>query len=214
MSLLCDCPVSAALADIPLSDCNESLSQVQKVIFQRIYSTGTTKNKFELGGLLDPKDLASWSPLLAAVNATKVVPSPYLQAPTSEAGAAREYGGGNETLGGIPIIIGREPSTFTANVLRSKQSTIEAMKSLQCENIGVYLIDEHGSIAGLTDDQASPGEFYPIPISSFFVGDKALGGLESPDMNLVSWRFAPNWSDKFHIVRPADFNPLTDLVSA
>jgi hypothetical protein len=213
MGLLCNCPQGAALDAIPISDCPESLGQIQKVVFQRIYSAAGTKNKFVIA-TANPNVLASWTPLLAAVDGTKVVPSPYIQAPTVEAGAAREYGGGNETLGGIPLIIGREPTTFTGNVLRAAQKTIEAMKKYQCESVGVYLIDEYGRIAGLTDDHDAPTEVYPIPIESFFVGDKVLGGLESVDMNAVSWRFFPNWSDKLTIIAPTDFNALTDLVPA
>ena len=213
MSLLCNCPAGAALENIPISDCPESLGQVQKVIFQRIFSTGTTKNSFTIA-TADPKLLASWSPLLAAADGTKVVPSPYIQAPTTEPGAARTYGGGNETLGGVELVIGREATSFTGNILRSAQKTIKAMKNYMCENVGVYLVDEFGRIAGLVDDVTTPTKFFPIPISALFVGDKSLGGLENPDMNAVSWKFFPNWSDNLAIYTPTDFNPLTDLANA
>lgn len=212
MGLLCNCPQGAAIEAVPISDCPESLGQVQKAVFQRIFSTGTTKNKFVFA-TANPNVLASWSPLLAAADGTKVVQTPYIQAPTTEPGAAREYGGGNETLGGIPIIIGREPTSFTGNILRSKQDTIAALKKYQCENVGVYLVDEHGRIAGIADDVANPTELYPIPIAGFFVGDKMLGGLEDVDKNAIQWKFFPNWSDKLVMVTPTDFNALTDLVT-
>ena len=128
MSLLCNCPVGAELVDIPISDCPDSLGQVQKVVFQRIFSTGSTKNAF-VAATADPKLKASWTPLLAAADGTKVVQSPYIQAPTTEPGAARTYGGGNETLGGVELIIGREATSFTGNILRSAQKAIKAMNS-------------------------------------------------------------------------------------
>ena len=208
MSLLCNCPTGAALPSIPLSECPESLGQVQKVIFQRIFSTGNTKNE-----LVNPSVKASWTPLLAASDGTKVVQSPYLQAPTTEPGAARTYGGGNETLGGVELIIGREPTSFTANLLRTSQATVAALKQYMCENVGVYLVDEFGRIAGLVDDPSAPTNFSPIPIGSLFVGDKTLGGLEAPDMNVISWKFFPNWSDNLRLITPDDFNALTDLVT-
>jgi len=208
MGIICACPRDAALPDIPLDSCPESLGQIQKAIFQRVYSSGTTKNTIE-----DPTALASWTPLLAAADSTKVVQSPYLQAPTSEAGAARTYGGGNETLGGVELVIGKEPSTFTANVLRSKQSTIAALKALQCEDVGVFLVDENGQIGCLADDVETPTTYYPIPVQTLFVSDKSFGGLENPDMNMLSWSLSPDWSDKFVIVSPSDFNALTDLVT-
>lgn len=212
MSLLCNCPAGAALADIPISECPESFGQVQKVIFQRIFSTGSTKNSF-VAATADPKLKASWTPLLAAADGSKVVQSPYIQAPTTEAGAAKTYGGGNETLGGIEIIIGREPTSFTGNILRSTQDTITALKTFMCETVGVYLVDEFGRIGALVDNRTTPTMYFPIPIQGLFVGDKSLGGLEAPDMNVVSWKFFPNWSDNLVILTPTDFNALTDLAT-
>jgi len=212
MSLLCNCPVGPTLTDIPVDLCPSSLGQVQKVNFQRIYSSAGTKNSF-VAATADPKLKASWTAVLSAKDGTKVVPSPYLNAPTTEAGAARTYGGGNETLGGVEIIIGREPTSFTANILRVAQNTISALKSYMCENVGVYLVDEFGRIACLADNVTTPTAYYPIPIYSLFVGDKSLGGLEAPDMNVISWKFFPNWSDNLVIITPTDFNALTDLVN-
>ena len=212
MSLLCNCPAGAALSNIPISECPESFGQVQKVIFQRIFSTGSTKNSF-VAATSDPKLKASWTPLLAAADGTKVVQSPYIQAPTTEAGAAKTYGGGNETLGGIEIIIGREPTSFTGNILRSTQDTIAALKTFMCETVGVYLVDEFGRIGMITDNRTTPTKYFPIPIQGLFVGDKSLGGLEAPDMNVISWKFFPNWSDNLVILTPTDFNALSDLVT-
>jgi hypothetical protein len=32
-------------------------------------------------------------------------------------------------------------------------------------------------------------------------------------MNVISWKFFPNWSDKLHLITPDDFNALTDLAT-
>lgn len=209
---ICKCPASTALADIPAVTCTESFGQIQKVAFQRIYSSGTTKNSFTTSASIDKK--ASWTALLSANDSTKVVVSPYIQAPTSEAGAARTFGGGNETLGGVEEVIGREPTTFSAVLRRIPQSVIKALKELQCEswsdNLGVYLFDDNGNIEAL-QDETTPTTYYPIPIRALFIGDKAHGGLEEPDSNAISWTFLPNYSDNLAIVAPDDFNPLTDL---
>lgn len=208
MGLICTCPVGTALTSVPVSSCPESLGQVQKVIFQRIYSSGSTKNELTAASILLK---ATWTPLLTANDGTKVVVSPYLNAPTSEAGAAKTYGSGNEVLGGMELIIGREPSSFTASILQSPQSTIKALKDIMCENVGVYLVDENGKIAAIADNITTPTKYYPIPIASFFVGDKMLGGYDAPDSNAISWKFKPNWSDYLKFITPTDFNPLTDL---
>ena len=75
----------------------------------------------------------SWTALTAALDGTKIVVSPYIEAPTNEAGAAITFGGGNETLGGQQRIIGREPSTFSAVIREQGQDVAKALKMLQCE---------------------------------------------------------------------------------
>ena len=212
--ITCQCPAAAALTTIPAQGCAESFGQIQKVAFQRLTTAGA-KNSFTSSA--DIKLKASWTALMSAADSTKVVISPYIQAPTVEAGAARTFGGGNETLGGVEMIIGREPTPFTGIIRATKQSVIKAIKELQCEaiadNLGVYLFDENGNICCL-QDQSTPTTFYPIPIRALFVGDKSFGGLEAPDSNAIQWSFLPNYSDDLAIVSPTDFNPLTDLVPA
>lgn len=207
---ICKCP-AAALPNIPDFKCAESFGQIQKVAFQRLYKNTGDKNSFTKSAGIAQK--ASWTAFLLAEDDTKVVVSPYIQAPTAEAGAPRTFGGGNETLGGIEEIIGREPTTFTAVMRKMPQSLIKALKDLQCEsdsqNLGVYLFDENGAIGALQDQNATT--YYPIPIRSLFIGDKTLGGLEAPDSNAIQWTFLPNWSDDLAIIVPNEFNPLTDL---
>ena len=209
--MLCTCPAATALTTIPAVTCAESFGQIQKVAFQRLTASGA-KNKFDSLASILLK--ASWSALLTANDSTKIVVSPYIQAPTAEGGEARTFGGGNETLGGVEEVIGRNPTPFSGVLRKVPQSTIKIMKELQCEsysdNLGVYLFDENGAI-GAIQDSGTPTTYYPIPVRALFIGDKTLGGLEAPDSNSISWSFLPNWSDNLAIVMPTDFNPLTDL---
>lgn len=203
------------MPDIPVSNCPESFGQIQKVAFQRLYKSTGEKNSFKTD--VGIKKKASWTPLLAADDDTKIVISPYIQAPTAEAGAARTFGGGNETLGGVEEIVGREPTPFTGVMRKLPQKIIKALKELQCEswgdNLGVYLFDENGAIGAIQDAKTATTH-YPIPIRSLFIGDKTLGGYEAPDSNNIQWAFLPNWSDDLVIIVPEDFNPLTDLKAA
>lgn len=209
--MICKCPRGAALPDIPTSDCAETFGQIQKVAFQRLTKSDGTKNGF-VGTTQNIALLASWTALLAAADDSKIIVSPYIQAPTAEAGAARTFGGNNDTLGGITEIIGAEPTPFTGVIRKVPQAIIKVLKQLICENIGVYLIDENGAIGALQAGTTAAPIWRPIPIRSFFVGDKTLGGFEAPDSNAISWSFLPNWSDDLVMVAPIDFNPLTDLV--
>ena len=138
MGLNCGCPAGAHLADLEIPDCKESMGQVQKVLIQRVYKSTGVKNT-----IADPTKKASWTTLLSAADGTKVVVSPYIQGPTTEPGAARTFGGGNQTLGGIEIIIGREPTTFSGILYQESQATIATLKEDMCENVGVFLIDEN-----------------------------------------------------------------------
>lgn len=203
------------MPDIPVSNCPESFGQIQKVAFQRLYKSTGEKNSFTTTAGIGEK--ASWTPLLSADDDTKIVISPYIQAPTAEAGAARTFGGGNETLGGVEEIVGREPTPFTGVMRKLPQKIIKALKELQCEswgdNLGVYLFDENGAIGAIQDAKTATTH-YPIPIRSLFIGDKTLGGYEAPDSNNIQWAFLPNWSDDLAIIVPEDFNPLTDLKAA
>lgn len=212
---ICKCPAAAALPNIPNITCAESFGQIQKVAFQRLYKNTGEKNSFTTTAGIELK--ASWTLSLSADDDTKIVVSPYIQAPTAEAGASRTFGGGNETLGGVEEIIGREPTPFTAVMRKIPQSLIKALKELQCEsdsqNLGVYLFDENGAIGALQDLKTAT-TYYPIPIRSLFIGDKTLGGFEAPDSNAIQWSFLPNWSDDLAIIVPKDFNPLTDLKNA
>jgi len=209
---LCTCPAAASLTSIPAAGCPESFGQIQKIAFQRLRKADGTKNSFTNTSSILIK--ASWTAKMAAADDTKIVISPYIQAPSQEAGSPRTFGGGNETLGGVEIIIGREPSTFTGVIRSVSQDVIKAMKQLQCEanadNLGVFLIDENGAVEAVKDETVAT-TFYPIPIRSLFIGDKAHGGLEAPDSNAIQFSFLPNYSDNLSIQVPTDFNPLTDL---
>jgi hypothetical protein len=209
--MICTCPAATALTDITAVTCPENFGQIQKIAFQRLVASGV-KNKFTTTNPIDT--LASWTTLKAAADSTKVVISPYINAPTVEAGEARTFGGGNDTLGGIEEILGANPTSFSAVLRKMPAATIRDLKKLMCEadagNLGVYLFDENGMI-GAIQDGSTPTTYYPIPVRSLFVGDKSLGGFEAPDTNTISWSFLPDWSDYLAKVAPTDFNPLTDL---
>lgn len=142
----------------------------------------------------------------------KAVISPYIKNPESEPGSPITFGGGNQTLNGIELIIGVEASKFTCVVYQENQALIKQLKLFSCEkNLGVILVDENGTL--ILDTAKSDGTlvYKPIPITNFMVLDKKLGGLEEPDSNTISWSFFANWSDSIIGLKPVDYNPLTDL---
>jgi hypothetical protein len=215
MSLICQCPAAAALETIPVVSCPENFGQIQKVAFQRLRKADGTKNSFTSTAAITA--LASWAAQLAATDGGKIVVSPYINAPADSGGDARRSSGGNDDLGGIATVLGGNPVQFDG-VLRSvPQSVIKIMKELQCEaaagNLGVFLFDENGKIEAL-QDPTTPTTYYPIPIHSLFIGSKIHGNFDAKDTNAISWMYPDNYSDDLAIVKPTDFNPLTDLIPA
>lgn len=204
MAIICTCPLAAAIDTLPVATCPEEFGQVQKIIFQRKGSTITILTT-------NPNLLATWTALKAAVDGTKVQISPFVQGPEVVPGEAREYGGGNDTLDGIPIILGSDPTAVSAKIIRVKQDVIEALKKYKCEDMGVFLINAAGQIAGVTDDIGTPLTFAPFPIRGLFVGDKAMEGFGGVDSNAIKFQMPENWSDKFHVVTPVDFLANVDL---
>ena len=215
MSLICQCPAAAAITTIPNVACPENFGQIQKVAFQRLLKADGTKNSFTTTASILLK--ASWTALLAAADGSKIVVSPYINAPADSGGDARMTSGGNDDLGGIPNVLGGEPVQFTGSLRSIPQSVIKAMKPLMCEanvgNLGVYLFDENGKIEAL-QDATTATTYYPIPIRALFIGSKIHGNYDAKDSNVISWYYPDNYSDQLAIVTPTDFNPLTDLVPA
>lgn len=214
---LCQCPASAALASIPNVTCGVSSGQLQKVIFQRLRKADGTLNGFEAAGqqtaLEVIKAKASWTALLSAEDGTKVVISPYINAPADAGGDAITSGSGNDVIGGIAEVVGRNPVTFSGQFRKQQQTVIAALKGLECEaladNLGIFPVFEGGIIEAVNDN----GVYRPIPIRSFFVSDKIHGNFDAFDHNDVSWAYEPNYSDGLEVIEP-DFNPLTELQNA
>ena len=215
MSLICQCPAAAAMTTIPAVTCPENFGQIQKVAFQRLRKADGTKNSFTNAAAITA--LASWTALLAAADGSKIVVSPYINAPADSGGDARRTGGGNDDLGGISQVLGGNPVQFDGSLRSIPQSVIKVMKELQCEaavgNLGVFLFDENGKIEAI-QDATTQTTYYPIPIRSLFIGSKIHGNIDAKDSNAISWLYPDNYSDNLKIVTPADFNPLTDLVPA
>lgn len=214
MSLICQCPAAAALSDIPVVTCPEDFGQIQKVAFTRLRDEDGNANKFTSAKSI--LLLASWIALLSAADGTKIVVSPYINAPADSGGDARMSSGGNDDLGGIPEVLGGEPVQFTGQLRSVPQFVIKPMKELQCEanagNLGVFLFDENGKIEAIAGETA--GDYFPIPIRGLFIGSKIHGNYDAKDQNPIQWSYPDNYSDNLVILTPTDFNPLTDLVIA
>lgn len=214
MALICSCPAAASLPDVPNVACEETFGQIQKAAFMRLVKSNGTRNSFTSTDSILLK--ASWTAKLSAEDGEKIVVTPYIYAPADSGGEPRVSGGGNDDLGGIPTVLGEQPIQFQGQLRGIPQSVATALKELACEanagNLGVFLFDENGRIEAIAGE--TTGTYFPIPIRGFYVGSKLHGNYDAKDYNLLQWNYAENYSDGLVILKPTDFNPLTDLQNA
>ena len=181
--------------------CGIRYGQVQKVAFTRVGNLFGDANPIT--------DLASWTAFLAAEDSTKIVVTPYVEAPTMEGGDENTFGGGNATLDGIIMVLGSQPLRMSFALRNYPQTIISALKILtKIKDLGVFLFNDNGGIICLQEG----GTYLPIPIRALFVGDLILSGRTQPDRNTMKFSFKSNYSDKLVVVKP-DFSPVNDLAN-
>mgnify|MGYP002508651157 CR=1 FL=1 len=134
------CPAASAVPTIPAVTCASRFGQIQKIIFQRIYKTAGVMNS--ITGITtgtattgDATLLASWTVLKAKTDGEKIAVTPFIEEPADDGGDARTFGGGNDTLNGIELIIGSNPVNFTCRLNGKKQDIIAELKKLGREDI-------------------------------------------------------------------------------
>lgn len=208
--ILSSCPPGAQIGDvyIPSPLCAFNAAQIQKIIVQRKYSTGVTRNTLTYA---NAALLASWTTFLTATNSTKVQVSPELANPTLEPGDVEEYGSGNEVPDGVPIITGEGPSNFSGTFLQAHPASITSMRAWQSEDLSVWFINQHGQIICDSDSAQSPTNVYGVKVRSMFVGSRAFGGHTEPDKNSLRLMLPAGWDQNLVLVTPTDFNALIDL---
>lgn len=213
--MTCDCPMGAALPDLVLSDCPFEFGQLQKVIVQRLTTVSggvVTANSVSAASVK-----ASWTALMSAVDGTKVLVLPQVYAPSIVPGDANVFGeNSNDTPNGEGITVGENCATATGNFSQQPAEVVVALRSLMCENIGVYLVNAAGKIYGLdsNDTTTTPPEtdhIKPIPIKNFFVKGYEMGTMDNPTKNDFSFKLSPEWYKGLLGITPTDFDALSEL---
>ena len=182
--------------------CGIRYGQVQKIAFTRIGNIFSNSSN-------PITDLASWTAFLSAEDSTKIVVTPYVEAPTMEGGDEKTFGGGNTTLDGIIMVLGSQPIRMSFDLRNYPQTIISALKILtKIRDLGVFLFNDNGGIICLQEGDT----YQPIPIRALFVGDLILSGRVQPDRNTMKFSFRSNYSDKLVVVKP-NFSPVNDLAN-
>lgn len=204
----CSCPLPAAIPAITAPDCAENLGQIQKIAFQRRQATAPFPTQDN--ALNGAAALASWTTLLAAVDDTKIVVTPFFEnfvIPGST--EILEGGDDNTTLDGKPVVVGGTTSRATGMFRQMPADTIKSLKALMCEiDLTFFMINEFGKIIGQTNDGT---DFEGIPLSSLFIGDAGNEGKNTNDKANFGLSLAYGWRDDLAIVEPDDFDARLDL---
>ena len=191
------CP--STVPNVPNMNCSVKYGQIQKIAFQRLGHPFSTE---------DIMTKAAWFSFLSAIDETKLVITPFVEAPVAEGGDERTFGSGNEVRDGIEYIMGINPVKMTFALRRYQQIVSKALTVLcKIPDLGVYFFTGDGNVIGLKEED---DVISPIPIRSMFVGDLLLHGIAQPDRNTMSFRFKQNYSDNLVVVHP-EFDIINEL---
>jgi hypothetical protein len=201
----CICPLPAALTSVPNQACPEDLGQIQKAVFQRRGTNFVTAVNAITA-------LASWTAYFAAVGNTKTVITPFFESATiTPPEAVTEGGNDNTTLDGNELVVGETNPIFNATFRSIQHLIVKAMRSLRCEDLVVYLINEYGQIIGSSTDNGV--NVTGIPIKAFYIGTSGNEGKNTNDKAPMRFTMSANWRDTIWIANPIGFNAKTDLVN-
>lgn len=207
------CPKPAALPDVFKSDCPENFGQIQRFLFQR------QGHVFDSTLMVSPnsiKLLASWTPLLTAVDDTKVISTPKMaNVIIPKATPKKEGGGDNTTIDGIEVIVGVGPITLTGDLISIPAKTILQLKTALGpeEDLEVFMINQYGQIIGWDIAPDAPGTKVKglQTAGRVFVGDAGNEGYATLDKAIFTFSFAEGWRDQCVLIKPTDFNAKTAL---
>lgn len=198
--ICCPVPTYIESAVTSVTGCAQDVGQIQKMFFWRRDNYATTASA---------ATSTYWSTALTATGDSKVVVSPFCGNVEFEPGEPREFGGGNETKDGIPIVKGSEATMVTGRFYQEDQDIIDTMKDWSCEKLDVFFVNESNQF--VYDDRGGE-DFYGFPLESLNIKDLKIGGFTDADYNDFSMRLRPDWSDSLEVADATTF--ALDLVNS
>jgi hypothetical protein len=194
----CDCPVPTVAASLPTIDpCPTDTGQIQRLIF---VDRGT---EYPIASLTSE---TFWSDKQISTAANdKAIFTPLIGNPEFEPGDALEFGGGNETINGIPLIVGNDPTTFNFRFYSPQKGMIKALKVLTCRQIDVFMLNENNQCAYNEKTTTTATGF---PVQSFNIMDLRPGGYSEPDYHAARLSLEEDWSDDYALTAQFDWDPM------
>ncbi|NCD40906.1 MAG: hypothetical protein EOL88_02320 [Bacteroidia bacterium] len=195
----CVCPVPTVIPTLSAIDpCPVNTGQIQRLIF---VDRGT---EYVIASLAAN---TYWAAKQISIGTDRCVFSPLIGNPEFEPGDVSEFGGGNETLNGVPLVVGLEPTTFTFRFYSLQKGMAAELKDMACREVDVFLVNENNQIVY---NEKSTTTATGFPIRQFSVSDRRIGGYSEPDYNNGKIMFSEDWSDNFTMTKEiTSWNPLS-----
>lgn len=219
--MILSCPLPTALTTIPTQACPFRFDQIVRAFFQRRQPSATPT----FATLTAFQTLATWTPLMTAVDSTKVVASPIfsgLVIPRSE--AITTGGGDNSTFNGIAEYNGEGSVRVTAQLKNVAPAVKRAMDLLSQEslsgstgltNLEVFMVNKDNyafPVNPMTNavPPVATTVYKGVPIYNFRISSAGSEGFGAPNIHDISWDMPASWADYLASVKPL-FDFLTDL---
>lgn len=204
----CDCPPPTVLDPIPSLTCPFKIDQISRIAFQFVQATPSFDGTTTL-----ITDEADWQALLAAVDATKVILTPFLSSPVIPPSERLVTGGGdNSTVFGLPEYQGEGNVTFTAMLKGITPDIANAIAKLACQSLAqlgkarvwVYFFNRFDQIIGRAD-------YSGVPVYNISISSRGTEGYNADDMVTLSFDLVNSpslWDADLAIFNPT-FSPLS-----
>jgi hypothetical protein len=204
------CTRAVALTTISKFSCATHFGQIVALLIQRGQAAPSFATEAEL------KTLASWTALLTAPDATKVIKTPEFPGfaiPGSEPQYADENS--NNSIDGLGYFTGFNSVKATGKFvgipsdIRSQLSLIED-ESRPGLNPGTTTFPITGDGRLIYDKDPVTSVIRGIPFVNFYLGSLSTQGFKALNENAFGLNFTGDWDKNVQIVKP-DFNPRTEL---
>jgi len=216
-----DCPLPATMQDISAITCAQRWDQITMLAFQRIQSTPSFDDSSTL-----ITEVANWTALKAASDATKVIVTPILDSLVIPQSETQEEGGNdNSTPNGIPIYLGESVINVTLQFRNLPAQSIAELRKLVAESLNgpggpqvwVYMFTKNGKVIGNSSttkgnvDKTGAYADSGIPIYNFRLGSLGTEGFNQDNKSPASFYMEELWDENWVVATPTDFTPQIDL---
>lgn len=195
----CNCPVSTVIPSLSAIDpCPVNTGQIQRYVFVK------RDTEYTIASLTDQ---TFWAAKQVATDESKAVFSPMVGNPEFEPGEATEFGGGNETINGVPLVVGYEPTTHNFRHYSMQTGLAAELREYACYEVDVFYVNENRQFAYYKKSATTATGF---PVQSYSLSDLRPGGYSEPDYNTGKIMHPEEWSDQYALTEKITaWNPLS-----